>query len=96
MRTWLDVPDDDPFGVDHLPVGVLSHPSHARFAAVRIGGYALDLSGAGDYAPLFAEATLDPFLAAGAVRVARCPLARHRMADRRRTSRRGRATARST
>jgi fumarylacetoacetase len=55
----------DPFGVDHLPVGVLSHPSHGRFAAVRIGGYALDLSGAGDYAPLFAEATLDPFLAAG-------------------------------
>jgi fumarylacetoacetase len=65
VSTWLDVPDDNPFGVDHLPVGVLSHPSHGRFAAVRIGGYALDLSGAGDYAPLFAEATLDPFLAAG-------------------------------
>ncbi|MCU1658118.1 MAG: fah [Pseudonocardiales bacterium] len=65
MTTWLDIADDDPFGVDHLPIGVVTHGDRGRFAAVRIGGYALDLSGAGDYARLFSGETLDPFLAAG-------------------------------
>ena len=61
--TWLGVPDDDPFGVDHLPYG-----ADGDRVLVRVGDRALDLTAATagtPYAALFAGGTLDAFLAAG-------------------------------
>jgi fumarylacetoacetase len=65
MTTWLGLADDHPFGLDHLPLGAVVDGHDRRFAAIRIGDYALDLTEAGEYAPLFADGTLDAFLAAG-------------------------------
>jgi fumarylacetoacetase len=65
LTTWLGLPDDHPFGLDHLPLGSVVDGSGRRFAAMRIGDRALDLTDAGEYAPLFAAGTLDAFLAAG-------------------------------
>ncbi|MDQ2836043.1 MAG: fumarylacetoacetase [Actinomycetota bacterium] len=69
-RTWLELADDDPFGVDTLPYGVPMVPGIGPQPAVRIGELALPLGPAtqsllGERARLFAGATLDPFLAAG-------------------------------
>ena len=46
MTTWLDVPDDHPFGIDNLPYGVFSTPEepHLRRVGVRIGDHVLDAS----------------------------------------------------
>ncbi|MGH8960247.1 MAG: fumarylacetoacetase [Jatrophihabitantaceae bacterium] len=65
VTTWLGLPDDHPFGIDHLPLGAVVDRSGRQFAAVRIGDYALDLTEAGGYEQLFARRTLDRFLAAG-------------------------------
>ncbi|MER7073902.1 fumarylacetoacetase [Terrabacter sp. NPDC000476] len=43
MTTWLDVPDDHPFGIDTLPYGVFSTPTDpTRRVGVRIGDLVLD------------------------------------------------------
>jgi fumarylacetoacetase len=62
---WPPVADDDPFGVDHLPLGAVRDRAGRRFAAVRFGDHVLELGVAGDYAFLFADGLLDAFLAAG-------------------------------
>ena len=46
MTTWLDVPDDHPFGIDTLPYGIFStaEEPHRRRVGVRIGDQVLDAS----------------------------------------------------
>ena len=61
-RCWLGIADDDPWGVDNLPYGAVRAADGRQFAAVRIGEFVLDLSGADT---LFGAGTLDAFLAAG-------------------------------
>jgi fumarylacetoacetase len=63
--TWVDVPADHPFGIQTLPYG-----SVAGRVAVAIGEHVLDLTAATEAllperAGLFADGTLDGFLAAG-------------------------------
>jgi fumarylacetoacetase len=58
-------PAGHPFGLDHLPYGVVRDGIGRRFAAVRIGDHALDLSAADIDASLSGEDCLDRFLAAG-------------------------------
>ncbi len=70
VATWTGVTADDPFSLDNLPYGAAADPGGEVFAAVRIGGYALDLARAcarlePGLLPLFARGTLDDFLAAG-------------------------------
>ncbi|MGI8667883.1 MAG: fumarylacetoacetase [Jatrophihabitans sp.] len=69
-RTWLDLADDDPFGVDTLPYGVVIVAGIGPQTAVRIGDRALMLgpitqSLLGERARLFANGSLDAFLATG-------------------------------
>jgi fumarylacetoacetase len=61
-----DTPDDL-FGVTNLPYGSAIGPDGRRHAVVRVGDSALSLTTAGprELAPLFADGTLDPLLAAG-------------------------------
>lgn len=62
------MPDDDPYGLQNLPYASLREPGGRRFAAVRVGGQALDLTGltaGGEHGQLFAEGNLDAFLTAG-------------------------------
>lgn len=66
---WLGLADDDPFGIENLPYGTAAAAGR-QFAVVRIGRAALDLTAAtGELAPgqapLFADGSLDSFLAAG-------------------------------
>jgi hypothetical protein len=68
-ETRAGVADGDPFSVDNLPYGSVAESSRQSFTAVRIGGYALNLTHAcaaiaPDLAPLFARGTLDGFVAA--------------------------------
>ena len=42
--TWLDLPDDHPFGLAHLPYGVFSTADSAPRVGVRIGDHVLDAS----------------------------------------------------
>jgi fumarylacetoacetase len=65
VSTWLGVPDEHPYGIDNLPLGSVRAADGRRFAAARIGDWALDLTHAGQYAPLVADGSLDAFLAAG-------------------------------
>ncbi len=70
MTSWLELADDEPFGLEHLPYGAVEGPAGRRVPVVRIGPWALDLSAASaelssSHAPLFAGGSLDPFLAAG-------------------------------
>jgi fumarylacetoacetase len=61
--TWLNLPDDHPYGLDHLPYG-----SDGQRVLVRVGDEQLDLTAATretPFEPLFTDGTLDPFLAAG-------------------------------
>jgi fumarylacetoacetase len=61
--SWLDLPADDPYGVDNLPYG-----SDGQRVLVRVGDRQLDLTTASretPYAGLFAGGLLDAFLAAG-------------------------------
>ncbi|MCU1535704.1 MAG: fumarylacetoacetate hydrolase [Humibacillus sp.] len=75
--SWLDLPEDHPFGLDTLPYGVFStaaEPSRRR-VGVRIGDHVLDASavaalggdpGDGPHlAGVWAEPTLNSFLALG-------------------------------
>lgn len=62
--TWLDVPEDSPFGIANLPYGVYSRDFGEPRVCVRIGEWVLDLRSAlGD--PVFATPSLNAFLAAG-------------------------------
>jgi fumarylacetoacetase len=65
VTSWLGIADDHPYGLDHLPLGSVVDVSGRRFAAVRVGEFALDLAAAGLHASLFADGSLDAFLAAG-------------------------------
>lgn len=70
--TWLDLPDDTPFGLDNLPYGVWSpsqSPDHRRIG-VRVGDQILDAAAcsralADPYTELLSGATLNPLMAAG-------------------------------
>jgi fumarylacetoacetase len=68
VTSWPALADDAPYGLHHLPYGSLADREGRRFAAVRVGDHAVDLTALskdGIYADLFAEGTLDRFLAAG-------------------------------
>jgi fumarylacetoacetase len=77
VTTWLDVPDDHPFGIDTLPYGVFStHDApERRRVGVRIGDYVLDASavaalggdpGDGPHlAEVWANPSLNAFLSLG-------------------------------
>ncbi len=42
--SWLEIPDDSPFPVENLPLGVISRPNNrGETPAVAIGEYVLDL-----------------------------------------------------
>ena len=67
--TWLNVAEDDPFGPQTLPYGVLELPDGPQ-CAVRIGELALPLRDASallapDLQDVVGAGTLDPLLAAG-------------------------------
>ncbi|WP_219414511.1 fumarylacetoacetase [Pseudonocardia nigra] len=68
--TWLDLPDDTPFGLANLPYGVFSTAAGPRRVGVAIGDDVLDAGGAAaaveaPFAELLAGPLLDPLLAAG-------------------------------
>ena len=68
VTNWLDLPDDDPWGLQNLAYGSLRDQRGRRFVAVRIGDRVLDLTSmtAGTASgALFASGTLNDFLAAG-------------------------------
>ncbi|TDD67177.1 fumarylacetoacetase [Jiangella aurantiaca] len=68
--TWLDLADDAPFDAWTLPYGVFSTPGEEPRVGVAVGSWVLDLAPLAaveglDGAHLFAQRTLNPFLAAG-------------------------------
>jgi fumarylacetoacetase len=68
--SWVDGAEGSGFDVDHLPYAVFSHRSEPPRVGVRIGPSVLDLAPLAAtaydaHAGLFAEPTLNPFLAAG-------------------------------
>ena len=68
--TWLGLTPDDPFGVGNLPYGSYLDADGRRHAAVRVGDRALSLTRAVTvlapaYVDVFADGSLDRFLAAG-------------------------------
>jgi fumarylacetoacetase len=68
--TWLDLADDTLFGLDNLPYGVFSTSEESPRVGVRVGDQVLDLAPVAatealDGAELFAEPTLNPFMARG-------------------------------
>jgi len=68
--TWLELGPDHPFGLGNLPYGSFLDSAGRRHAAVRIGDDALSLTQAtealaAEYAAVFADGSLDRFLAAG-------------------------------
>ncbi|HET6504679.1 MAG TPA: fumarylacetoacetase [Amycolatopsis sp.] len=65
--TWLDLPPDTLFGTANLPYGVFSREDAAPRVGVRIGDAVLDLSAVLDD-PVFAEPSLNFFLAQGRIR----------------------------
>ncbi|MFN2518958.1 MAG: fumarylacetoacetase [Jatrophihabitantaceae bacterium] len=70
MTCWVELADDDPFGIEHLPFGSAEAADGGRFAVARIGRWALDLTAASaatasPHAALFGNGALDAFLAAG-------------------------------
>jgi fumarylacetoacetase len=70
VTTWLGLVAENRYGIDHLPYGAAEASDGRRFAVVRIGSSALDLTAvtaelAVEQAPLFADGTLDAFLGAG-------------------------------
>ncbi|PRX45188.1 fumarylacetoacetate hydrolase [Prauserella shujinwangii] len=64
LETWLDLPEDTPFGVANLPYGVFSPRGGPPRAGVRVGNHVLDLAAALDD-PVFARPSLNEFLATG-------------------------------
>ncbi|WP_437773455.1 fumarylacetoacetase [Arthrobacter sp. KNU40] len=70
MTTWLPLSQDDGFGHDHLPYGVISISDGPHHLATRIGEFALDLTACAEaagltWAPAVAGPTLNPLLEAG-------------------------------
>ncbi len=68
--SWVPVPDGSPFGVHALPYGIFSAAEEDPRVGVAIGEYVLDLAPVAaeeslDGAHVFAEGTLNPFLALG-------------------------------
>ncbi|WP_198664355.1 fumarylacetoacetase [Jiangella endophytica] len=62
--TWLELGDDAPFDAWTLPYGVFSTAGEAPRVGVAVGSWVLDLAPLAG-AELFAQPTLNPFLAAG-------------------------------
>ena len=69
--TWLDLPDDHPFGLHNLPYGVFSTAADGeRRVGVRVGDHVLDLAACAEQAGMESAAawrggSLDAFLAEG-------------------------------
>ncbi len=68
--SWLGLAADDPFGVHNLPYGAFAVAGGAPRIGVRIGSRVLDVGAVAsqyhlDWAPWFASATLNRFLAQG-------------------------------
>ena len=65
--TWLELPAGTGFTLQHLPYGVLTWPGESPVAVARIGDHALPLAAVPGLAAaeLFADGSLDRFLAAG-------------------------------
>jgi fumarylacetoacetase len=67
---WLDLPADHPFGIDNLPYGVFSTPTHGPRVGVRVGDRVLDAGACAERAGMesgevWLAPTLNPFLAQG-------------------------------
>jgi fumarylacetoacetase len=67
--TWLDLPPDSLFGPANLPYGVFQADGHdgGRRVGVRVGDWVLDLAAVLDD-PVFAEPSLNAFMAQGRAR----------------------------
>ena len=65
--TWLELPSDTLFGPNNLPYGVFSVHDRSPRVGVRIGDSVLDLAAALDD-PVFAQPSLNAFLATGRAR----------------------------
>ena len=70
QRTWLDLPDDHPFGVQNLPYGVFSTSGTGPRVGVRVGDHVLDAGACAERAGMesgevWLEPELNPFLAQG-------------------------------
>ncbi|TDX03825.1 fumarylacetoacetase [Kribbella sp. VKM Ac-2566] len=68
--SWIDIPDGSPFGPDNLPLGVFRHSDEEPRVGAAIGDQLIDLAPVAsaqmlDGAQLFAEPTLNAFLALG-------------------------------
>jgi fumarylacetoacetase len=68
--TWVDIPANSPFGPDNLPLGVFRHGDEDPRVGAAIGDQVIDLAPLAsaqmlDGAQLFAEPTLNAFLALG-------------------------------
>ncbi|MFD4467205.1 fumarylacetoacetase [Rhodococcus sp. NPDC058505] len=65
--TVIPIPDGSPFGVDNLPYGVFSTAGTEPRVGVRVGDHVVDLAAVlGD--AVFANPTLNPFMAQGSAR----------------------------
>ncbi|MEU2040143.1 fumarylacetoacetase [Nocardia niwae] len=67
MRTKIEVAAESPFGPDNLPYGVFAPTGASPRVGVRLGEYVIDLAALLDD-PLFAEPSLNAFLAQGPTR----------------------------
>lgn len=70
MTTWLDLPDDHPYGVGNLPYGVFSTADRTPRVGVRVGDWVLDAGAAAELAGMesgevWLQPSLNPFLAEG-------------------------------
>ena len=68
--SWIEIPDGSPFGPDNLPLGVFRHGDEEPRVGAAIGDQIIDLAPVAsaqmlDGAQLFAEPTLNAFLALG-------------------------------
>ncbi|MEV4263698.1 fumarylacetoacetase [Kribbella sp. NPDC049584] len=68
--SWIDIPDGSPFGPDNLPLGVFRYGDEEPRVGAAIGDQIIDLAPVAsaqmlDGAQLFAEPTLNAFLALG-------------------------------